>query len=248
MRRILFKALIICCAAAGYVASPFYTAWAIREAVRNGDAAYLQTAIDWPGVRETLKPSLSLLAAEAPDPRLAPSAKPGMWQRLKSYFAKGAMQRAMDSYLTPEGLPRLFQMRQAYRDYVSGEPDESKLPVGVRLKRAWSRVKRAEFTSLTTFEVDMSDKWNETRMYLGKLELTGFGWQLKELRVKMLTTASGVSNGVQQVAATVPPAFKQLSNGFVTSAQAAEFVPHAQRPSFWARAKTAAKTKWHDAF
>lgn len=245
MRSVLFKACLLVSLAAAYTASPFYTAWSIREAVRSGNAAYLQTAIDWPSVRETLKPSLPLLVASAPDSQLTPSEKPGLWQRFKDNFARSAMGRAMDNYLTPEGLPRLFEMRKMYRDYISGEPEENKLATGERLKRAWSRVKRAEFTSLTTFEVDMADKWDETRIYCGKMEFTGFGWQLKELRVKLLTTAAAAAT---QVAERAKPALEILSNGFVTSAEAADFVPHAERPSFWARTKAAAKSKWHDAF
>ena len=58
-----------------------------------------------------------------------------------------------------------------------------------RMKKAWDRVKRAEFTSLTTFEIEMSDKHDESRVYLGKLHLTGSGWMLKELRIRFETTA-----------------------------------------------------------
>ncbi|MET0638783.1 MAG: hypothetical protein ABWZ19_02075, partial [Hyphomicrobium sp.] len=59
-----------------------------------------------------------------------------------------------------------------------------------RIDRAWARVKRAEFTSLTSFEIDMEDKYDPTRLYLGKLELFPAGWKLTELRVKFLTTAN----------------------------------------------------------
>ena len=55
---------------------------------------------------------------------------------------------------------------------------------------AGSRVKRAEFTGLTSFEIDMADKNDPTRLYLGKLELTRVGWKLTELRLKFLTTAN----------------------------------------------------------
>ena len=185
MTRLLTKYLVVLLAFAAYTAAPFVTAWSIREAVRNGDAAYLENAIDWPGVRETLKPSLSRLAVDIPDA----TAEPSLWQRIKAYVGEGAVSTAIDSAVTPEGLPQLFTIRKAYRDYVSGQPEESKLPVLDRMQRAWARVKRAEFTSLTAFEVDMADKWDESRIYLAKLELTGLGWKLKELRVKFLTTA-----------------------------------------------------------
>ena len=192
MTRLLAKYLFVFLAFAAYTAAPFVTAWSIREAVRNGDAAYLETAIDWPSVRETLKPSLSRLAVGSPDA----AAEPSLWQRLKAYVGEGAVSAAIDNAITPEGLPQLFTIRKAYRDYVSGQPEESKLPVLDRMQRAWSRVKRAEFTSFTAFEVDMADKWDESRIYLAKLELTGLGWKLKELRVKFLTTAE---QGVQQL-------------------------------------------------
>jgi hypothetical protein len=174
-----------------YLASPFVTAWSIREAVRSGDSAYLQTAIDWPGVRETLKSTLSRLALDMPDPEDANAPKPGVWQRIKAYVGQSAVNRAVDSYITPEGLPKLFTWRKYYRDNISGEMDEAKtLPLGQRIKAAWARVKRAEFTGPTQFEIDMADKHDPNRIYLGKLEFTGLGWKLKELRIKFLTSAS----------------------------------------------------------
>ncbi len=189
MTRLLAKAFLLIIAVTAYIGAPFVTAWSIREAVRNGDAAYLESAIDWPSVRTTLKPSLGRLALSLPDPETAPITQPGLWQRFKVYVGQGAVDTVIDGYITPEGLPQLFKIRKAYRTYVSGEPEESKLPVFERMQRAWSRVKRAEFTSFTSFEVDMADKFDENRIYLGKLELTGLGWKLMQLRVKFLTSA-----------------------------------------------------------
>ena len=190
MKSLLLKASLAILAIAAYIGSPFYTAWSIREAVRNGDSAYLEHRIDWPGVRATLAPAISQIAFDIPDPEAAPQQKPGLWKRFKAYIGQGAVNRAIDSYVTPEGLPQLFAARKAYRDYVAGQPDDSKISVTDRIKRAWARVKRAEFTSLTTFEIDMLDKLDPDRMYQGKLALDGFGWKLKELRVKMLTMAA----------------------------------------------------------
>lgn len=196
MTRLLFKALLLSFAIFAYAASPFVTAWSIREAARNGDSAYLERAIDWPSVRETLKPALSSLVFDMPDPATQPDAKPTMWQRFKAYWGQGAMNRAIDGYLTPEGLPKLFALRNTYRSYTGAVDEDKSRPVLERMQRFWSRVKRAEFTSLTSFEVDMIDKHDQNRMFLGKLELTGTGWILRELRIKFLkpgTTAPGVA-------------------------------------------------------
>ncbi len=189
MRRLLFRATLVTLAIASYIASPFAAAWSIREAVRNGDAAYLEHKIDWPAVRVTLAPTIGQLILDAPDPDQAPVTDPGLWQRFKVYMGQGAVNRAVESYVTPEGLTKLFNYRKMYRDYISGQPDESKLTVSERMKRTWARVKRAEFTSLTTFEIDMADKHDPDRVYLAKLALEGINWKVKELRIKTLTTA-----------------------------------------------------------
>lgn len=193
MKGLLFKAALALTLIAGYIASPFVTAWSIREAVRNGNSAYLEHRIDWPSVRATLTPTISRIALDLPDPEKPSLTEPGLWQRFKTYWGASAVNRAVESYVTPEGLPQLFAVRKAYRDYVAGEPEDNKLAVTERVKRAWARVKRAEFTSLTTFEVDMVDKHDPSRVYLGKLAIDGFGWKLKELRVKILTTAENAA-------------------------------------------------------
>jgi hypothetical protein len=187
-------------AATLYIAAPFATAWFIREAVRNGDSGYLASSIEWGSVRETLKPSIARIALNLPDPEQEPAAKPGLWQRLKAYWGQGAVDRMVDKYVTPEGLPQLFTLRKTYRDYVSGDTNEAKTtPLLDRIARAWARVKRAEFTGLTTFEIDMEDKFEPTRLYLGKLELTTLGWKLTELRIKFLTTAKNTIQNLVDV-------------------------------------------------
>jgi Protein of unknown function (DUF2939) len=177
-------------AAIAYVGSPFVTAWGIREAVRNGNSEYLASAIEWPRVRETLKPSIARIALNLPDPDQDPAAKQGLWARFKAYWGQGAVNSLVEKYVTPEGLPQLFTLRKTYRDYVANDDEEANsLPLSDRIARAWARVKRAEFTSLTSFEIDMEDKHDPTRVYLGKLELRPAGWKLTELRVRFLTTA-----------------------------------------------------------
>jgi hypothetical protein len=58
------------------------TAWSIREAIRSGDAAYLERKIEWDSVRGTLRTSLTDTALAAPTAEgaasNAPPAKPGL--------------------------------------------------------------------------------------------------------------------------------------------------------------------------
>ncbi len=190
MKPLALIAALFGLAALGYVGSPFVTAWSIREAVRNGNSDYLTSAIEWKSVRETLKPSIAQIALNLPDPDDAPNADQGLWVRFKAYWGQGMIDNLVDQYVTPEGLPQLFSLKQRYRSYVANNDDDaSKLPLGERISRAWARVKRAEFTGFTSFEIDMEDKYDASRLYLGKLELGRAGWKLTSLRVKFLTTA-----------------------------------------------------------
>ena len=238
MKRLLLTFTLLGFAVAGYIAAPLITAWSIREAARNGDSAYLERAIDWPSVRETLKPTLRQIALDLPDPSQQPVTKPGLWQRVKAYWGQSAVNSAIDGYLTPEGLPQLFAMRKAYRDYTGATDELAALAVHERVKRFWARLKRAEFTSFTTFEVDMADKNEPNRIYLAKLSLTNSGWMLKELRIKMLTTAAAEP---ARLTSDVPaPRGTGWSGGFISPAEAAT-VPAARKPSFWDRAVAEAR-------
>jgi hypothetical protein len=188
MKLLSIKVALGVLAATLYIASPFVSAWFIREAVRNGNSDYLARAIEWPSVRETLKPSIVRIALNLPDPEEQPHASPGLWQRLKTTVGQSAVDRLVDTYVTPEGLPKLFTLRKTYRDYTASDADAAKAaPLLERIEHAWARVKRAEFTGFTTFEIDMADKQDPARIYLGKLKLTPLGWKLAELRIKFLT-------------------------------------------------------------
>jgi hypothetical protein len=193
MKKLLIAALALLLPALAYVASPFVTAWSIREAMRTGDAAYLEAKIEWPTVRETLRASLTeyaigptAVATSGTEP-----AKPGLWARIKNTLSRSAIDSMIRSYVTPEGLPQLFGARQFYRENISGDAAAvAALPWHERLKGFWSRIKRAEFHSPTEFEIEMADRNDPTRHYIGLLQLRGLEWKLTELRLRTVQNAA----------------------------------------------------------
>lgn len=187
MKKLLIAILALVLPALAYIASPFVTAWSIREAMRVGDAAYLEAKLEWPRVRETLRESLTEYAI-GPATIAAPgtqTARPGLWTRIKNSLSRSAIDNMIQSYVTPEGLPQLFGARQFYRENISGEAAAvAALPWHERLKGFWSRIKRAEFHSPTEFEIEMADRNDPTRHYIGLLKLRGLEWKLTELRLR----------------------------------------------------------------
>lgn len=182
--------------AGAYVAAPFWTAWSIREAIRDNDSAYLEQKIEWDSVRSTLKASLASYALTPEGSPEALTAHPSLWQRIKEYFGRGALDRFVDSTVTPTGLNGLLTMRKAYRSGVEtvglANPEEASSRFE-RMRGVWKRVTRAEFASLGRFELDMLDRDDPTRTIAAVLELRGMEWKLTELRVRATPAASTLS-------------------------------------------------------
>ena len=197
MRKILYTALALVLVATAYVGSPFFTAWSIRDAIQRGNAAYLERKIEWDTVRSTLRESLVRATFDRPaaDVILGETGaeKPGLWQRIKARIGQRALDGFVASYVTPEGLSQLFQYRKAYRQAVSAEPDPSTLAWHHRLAAFWARVKRAEFRTATEFEIEMADRNDPSRTFVGLLRLRGFEWKLSELRIKQAGQAEAAT-------------------------------------------------------
>ena len=175
-----------------YVAYPILTVWNIREAVRTGNSSYIEAKLEWPTVRETLRQSM-LEYATGPTPVAAPGSPPpsiGLWQRIKHGLSRRAVDNLVESYVTPAGLPQLFGMRRFYRESISGEQAKlDAMPWHERAASFWSRIKRAEFHSPTEFEIEMADRNDPTRRYIGLLRLRNLEWKLAELRLRSVRAA-----------------------------------------------------------
>lgn len=188
VRRLLLLTCLAVAAGAGYAAVPFYTAWNIREAVKSNDSAYLESKIVWPRVRATLKESLTTYATSVSGQLMEPPANPSWWQQLKTYLGKGAIDRFVDTAVTPTGLHGVMTMRRNYQAAFEKGDDERTASVLERVKRIWARVTRAEFTRYDRLELEMVDRLEPDRTIVCALELQGaawgLDWRLAELRVK----------------------------------------------------------------
>lgn len=188
LRRVFGLSALCGLVAGAYIAVPMWTAWTIREAIKSNDSAYLEQKIEWASVRATLKDSLSRFAFNASGEMAELAGKPSLWQRIKSYAGKGAVDQFVDTTITPAGMNGLFAMRKAYTASVGGGP-AVKPPLWERIRRVWSRVTRAEFAGFDRFEMDMIDKTAPERTINCVLELRGYEWKMTELRVKTTDAA-----------------------------------------------------------
>lgn len=185
MVRIVAALLVLLLVGAGYVLSPFVAAWQLREAIKTSDTATLERKVIWSSVRTSLRASLAGNAKLLPEVSEAGERlKPTLWQRVKTAFGQSMLDRFVESYVTPEGLPKLFRYRNKWNGTVKGEVDEDdKLEFFERAKAFYRRLHRAEFSSPTRIEIEMLDKFDPERRYVSVMELHGFEWKLAELRI-----------------------------------------------------------------
>lgn len=194
VRRLFVVVMVVLTLSAGYVASPFVAMWNLREAIKSSDTAAIDSRVVWPSVRESLKASLAKEANLLPFAEAAGGqVRPTLWQRIKGTFGASMLDRFIETYVTPEGLPKLFDYRRTWNESINGEVPES----ASRLERArliWSRVKRAEFQSLTRLEIEMVDRKVADRRIISVMELDAFTWKLTHLRIVTIAASERLAD------------------------------------------------------
>ena len=185
MSRIVAVIFLLLLGGIGYAASPFLAAWELREAIKAGDTATIERKVIWSSVRSTLRSSIAGNAQLLPEAQeVTERVQPTVWQRVKAAFGQSMVDRFIESYVTPEGLPKLFRYRKTWNGTVKGEiDDEDTGEFFQRAKVFYRRMSRAEFKSPTRIEIEMTDKNAPDRRVVTVMELHGIEWKLAELHI-----------------------------------------------------------------
>jgi hypothetical protein len=193
--RFVIRAVVWFMPFALFAASPFATAWTLKEAIKSGNVPVINALVEWDSVRVSLRHSMTALALDRPMDFQAPpdvslaqtsnAPKAGLWQRVKGYFGTAAVERLINRYANAEGLPTLFTYGQAYKRYVKGveEPSKSLANLPERIAEFWSRLRHVEFVTPTAFEIEMADKSDPTRQFTGLFQWRDMRWKLTQLYV-----------------------------------------------------------------
>jgi len=107
-------------AGVGYAASPYAALYRLDYAVRTGDAATLQTLVDWPSVREGIKEDICDGLAGDPEQTI----EHGKLPAFGASFMHGIAVNAVDRQVTPEALVDLSR-------HDNTTADESNTSIGV---------------------------------------------------------------------------------------------------------------------
>jgi len=159
-----------------YLVSPYFSLWRLRAALDSGDRDSLESRIDFPSVRESLKDQLRIHMAKsmAEDKDL----KDNPFGGLAAAFAPMMVNYVVDNFVTPSGISALIGDSKSA---LAKDPDSTSPPPTQKKSIDWSKMHYAFFTSPTQFMVDIDG----TKL---RFRFTGFGWQLKKLEVPINDT------------------------------------------------------------
>ena len=163
MRKLLF--LLFGLLLVFYVAWPAWSIYQIYDALEQNDATTLERKIDFPSVRESLKPAIGAVIDRRLDRTPGDAAGQPRDGRLRQQIGP-LMETILNKIVTPQGIASLYAWRgdisQVLKDVKefreigtatdeAGIPESAK-PPALRL----SNIKRFAFTSPTSFEIGIA--------------------------------------------------------------------------------------------
>lgn len=201
MRLVVAVAMILA-AVGSYLLTPFLSAYQIRQAIRSGDTNLLETLVEWPAVRDSLKTSLAEIERKKTEHATRHGIPaPSLWSRIKTAATAGVADRMIDQYVTASGVVDMHNARATLKsvtrdsvappagaealagDALDPTADPAEENAVARFVRFWSRVKRAEFKSASLIELEVADRKVPERRYVGTMEFRGLGWKLTKLEI-----------------------------------------------------------------
>jgi len=168
-----------------YLAAPFWTAYQIREAIKNADVATLEAKVDWPSVRQSLRQSLAsnadLLPASLETEKPSGPIRTAILKRLRNTVGNTLLDHFVDRYITAEGLPRLYRMQNNLRRNARRNTNTAPNSEEQETSPLYERLKHVSFTSLSSIELGVASRTMEDRHIVLTLERFGLEWKLTRI-------------------------------------------------------------------
>lgn len=170
-----------------YLASPFVGAFLINSAIKANDTARMNALIDWDSVRNSLRRSIMVRLGEKAAAR---PANPGFFTSVKYELTDALSPMMVEQMLAERVSPSGFatymgpNSPKAQAARAQGlDPDT--MPNANVLKR----IGHAYFRDLSHFEIELSDRWDEGKVYRTVLELRDLVWHQQS--VEMVSLGQG---------------------------------------------------------
>lgn len=140
-----------------YGVYPYVTLYRLGQAIRNGDAARLESLVDWPSVREGIKEDICDFVIDQPQQ----TRDDGKLPPFGAGFVRGIATNAVDRKVTPEALVAAVQA-----------PNTAEATPGAAVQVSW-----AFFASPSAFLVDLNTPGQASPIRL-QMDLRNGSWQV----------------------------------------------------------------------
>lgn len=140
-----------------YAAYPYVTLYRLGQAIRHGDAASLETMVDWTSVREGIKEDICDTVTDQPQQAQSDGKLPAFG----AGFVRGIATNAVDKRVTPEALVAAAQ-----------QPDAEETTRGAVVQVSW-----AFFASPAAFVVDLNTPGQPAPIRL-QMDLRNGAWSV----------------------------------------------------------------------
>ena len=161
-----------------WAAAPVFAAQALIRAAKAGDERKIETLVDFPALRESLKAELNaeLMDRVRRDPRVADSGLGGLGMMLAPMILSGAV----DAVVTPDVVAQMVRTADAPDPTRSSEPEPGAGRVGGDdIHQAWG------YRSLNAFAVTLTDRDRPDDHLALILERRGlFDWKLAAVHLQ----------------------------------------------------------------
>ena len=149
-----------------YVGWPAWSGFRIYNALEKNDATTLERKIDFPSVRDSLKPAIRAQIDKMLDRTMGDAAGQLRDGRLRQQIGPQLMETVLNKIVTPQSIASLYEWRGDISQVIKGIKEireietatngagiaESARPSPLRL----SNIKRLAFTSPTSFEIGIA--------------------------------------------------------------------------------------------
>ncbi|HEX8679524.1 MAG TPA: DUF2939 domain-containing protein [Chthoniobacterales bacterium] len=152
----------------GYIASPYVSFWLFTRAIRANDRAALESYVDFPSVRQSLKEELRGRWPKSD------RAKDDSMSGLVARLAPSLIDQLIDAFVTPDGLVALITDPAIARDAKAKDPSTLLRIQNPKTDLNWRRVRYAFFTGPATFAIDVGG----TKLHFA---FSGWRWRLKRI-------------------------------------------------------------------
>lgn len=170
---LVMAALALAVGAAVFLASPWWSIAGLVQSVRAGDKYRTELYVDFPRVRASLREQLNAQIGES----MAKDMQDNPFAALGAMIGTVAVDRAVEAFVTPEGLQRLMENELPIEGFK--EKSDSRVAIA---RHAYDKI-GLEWLTSSSIRVLIFEEGTGTVATTARLERVGLRWRVVDVEI-----------------------------------------------------------------